>query len=605
MFLTYIWKSSKLSGRQALDRLSSVLSKQCALYENAFGTRPSMRTKQVGNVNIGQVWYETGIKGWQPWAEKDGMGIVWAGVCENYLGCKFDTDEKFHEVFDILDREPENLLEWNGMFFVVTWDGNKKKVNITTAATECPSIWSTEGPYGWAAGSRAAPILEMTGNIAAPDMDALSLYLRFGYFAGGLSPFEKVARMRDRQQITIGQDSVHAVKTYVSLQNYLCTGWENRDWKETVSFAANRLMGRVEKQMRHSPNPVVLLTGGRDSRSIAAAAKRTGRDFIAQTSGPAGSDDVVIAARVARALNVRHELTGDGATPELLGDSIEQLRTWVQMTDGTIPANYSLHLKDFLKSNRPFPAKRVQYLHGLEPGIGRGSFYPYYPNVDAACMSSMTMQDVHAFVTNTNKNRFMKPRPSDDGLLQDIYERLDDNVRETGGQIHHWFELLLWRERGLMWGMDLQSAYSMTRWAWMPLFDRHLMALSWRLSIGQKIEARLLLDASAMMVAELEGLHCTQYNGMKGAGLAGRIRRRLASELKYCLQLAGISRSQSDDRSFIALQRFWESAFLGRADHIWREFIDKPDLLKIIHLSPQNDLLWRLLTVDFMSQISF
>ncbi|MDA8388810.1 MAG: asparagine synthase-related protein [Nitrospiraceae bacterium] len=602
MFFNYIWQSSGFTRRDAHDRFSSVLQKQRELYGSAFGLEPAVKTKQIGNILLGQLRYEAGVVGWEPWIDAGDAGIAWGGICEDYLGGKLDA-ARIDEIRQLLANDPGKLLAWDGMFSVALWDEKEGKVFLATAATECPTLWHTEGPCGWASGPRASPLLELVGRKAEPDMDAMRLYLLFGYFIGGHSPFRHVSRVRDRQLITIGQDAAPVFNTYASLREYLGCGLKNADWRQTVGFAANRLIERVNTQIKHSLEPVVLLTGGRDSRSIAAAAKKTGHDFTAATGGPADSQDVVIAARVAKLLDIKHRLTGDAAPPELLRRSIERIRTWTQMTEGIIPIDYSLHMKDFFEAKLPFPAERAQYLHGLEPGIGRGSFYPHYPDVDVADISAMTLSDVHSFVTNTNKNHYLKSSKAADDLLEDIYLRLDSDIQETGGNTHHWFELLLWRERGLIWGMDLESIKNPVRWAWMPLFDRELMALSWNLTIDQKIEARLLLDASAAMVADLADMPCTQYTGGRRTGLAGRIKNRIRSGMRHYSRRIGGTSCRNEGAP--DQPGFWEAGLLNNGGHIWDEFIDGKDLQKIIRISPHNALLWRLTTVNFLAEAFF
>lgn len=605
MFFTYIWHSSGFTCTAAHERFSAVMSKQCELYGRGFGQAPTMKIKQLGDILIGQISYDPGVAGWNPWLDLGGTGIAWGGICEDYLGKEFDVPgaEAFR---NLLDSNTGELLSWNGMFSVATWNEEEKRVVLTTAATECPTLWHTDGPLGWAAGPRAAPILELAGHKTEPNMDALSLYLLFGYFIGGHSPFRHVQRIRDRQQIIIRQNARPAFRTYASLQEYLATGWKGRDWKETVSFAVDRLSKRIDNQFRHSLSPIVLLTGGRDSRSIATAAKKSGHDFVTATGGPADSEDAVIAGRVAGILNVKHRLTGNGAPWNALPGCMQQIKTWVRMTEGMLPLNYSLHMEDFFESRLPFPYERVQYFHGLEPGIGRGSFYPNYPDVDVDKIRAMTLNDVHEFFTGTNKNPYLKLKTSTDELLQDICLRLDNDIRETGGGINHWFELLLWRERGLMWGMDLQSVNTPVRWAWAPLFDRELMALSWNLTISQKIEARLLLDASAAMQAALADVPCSQYRGGRRSGLPGRIKNRVMSLMRHYLEQAGIARPV-DIRNGTdgALSVFWEAVLLKSGMNAWKEFIDEKDLLKIIRISPQNALLWRLATVNLLAGTFF
>ena len=599
MFYTYLWQSSGLSIQEAYERFESVLSDQCGLYKMAFGQELQLKIKRVGDIFIGQLQGETGIAGWDPWIDNDKTGLVWNGVCEDYLGKRPDIMETSN-IIDVLDKNPEKLLEWNGMFSVTAWDAVKKKVTLTTAATECPTLWYVEGPFGWVSGPRAVPALEIAGCRMEPSIDAIRLYLSYGYFMGGHCPFQNVYRLRDRQQVFLSSGAKPRITTYAPLASYMKTDGNQRDWKENVSFAAERIAGSVRKEIMHSQGPVVLLTGGHDSRCLAAAAKKSGLFFKTATGGPLDSEDVIVASKVAAALNVQHRLDGEVADIGLLRDSLERLKLWVRMTEGIVPLSFCLHMKGFLSSQIPFPALREQFVHGLEPGIGRGSFYP---DVEAAQLKSMRLDEAHGFMTY--RNPLLKWSERAESMLRESFGRLDDILVELDGKVYHWFELFLWLERGLIWGMDLQSAYGLARWAWTPLFDRELMRLSWDLTVEQKKSGHFLEDVYTYLVPALERIYCIKYTGMKKRSLASRIKNRAFFELGRYLYGAGIkSRLTDKHKENAAWSKFWETALLGNGSDFWKEFIDEKNIRKIINLSGQ-DLLWRLLTVNFLAEEFF
>ncbi|MDA8174633.1 MAG: hypothetical protein M0018_08595, partial [Nitrospiraceae bacterium] len=192
MFQTYIWQSRGLSATDAQRRFTSALLKQLEHYEEAFGQPPSLKLKQIENVFIGQLHYDPGILGWAEWIDLGDTGIIWDGVCEDFLGKKTDMGEAL-KIINVLDVQPEKISAWEGMFAVAAWHGNK--VMIATAAGACPTLWHTEGQYGWAWGAKAGPLLEFTGQQASPDKTSLNLFLNYGYFLGGHSPFKNVSRL--------------------------------------------------------------------------------------------------------------------------------------------------------------------------------------------------------------------------------------------------------------------------------------------------------------------------------------------------------------------------------------------------------------------------
>lgn len=592
MFLTYLWQSSGLTHKEAHDRFSSVLLKQGRLYNDAFGREPVVKIKQLRSILIGQLQYDSGIAGWESWVDMGEAGVVWDGVCENYLGKKMDNKE-IGDVLKILRYSPRELLSWNGMFSVIAWDESGDNVSLTTAATESPTLMYTEGPFGWASGPRAAPLLEMVGNRATPNIGAMELYLLYGYFLGGHSPFQRISRIHDRQQIIIEQHSRPGFSTYVSLTEYLDAGQKISNWNEAVSFGADRITQRVNTQIKHSLDPVVLLTGGRDSRSIAAAAKKTGRHFITTTSGKPDSYDVTIAAEVSKVLGAEHRFNYDTVVPGLLCDSRERLKLWAQLSEGLIPFNFCLHMRDFFAGNLPFPVVRAPVFHGHEPNIGR---CVYFSKFELDKLMSMSLQDAHASMTQ--KNHFLKKDMSANNLLQEIFSNVDKLLLETGGKVYEWLELFFWRERMLWWGFDLQSVYGPIRWAWTPLFDRELMILCRNLTLEQKKSANFLIDVATSLEPALAEVKCTPaypvYTGVRR--LVNRIGQRIIAEMRNCNRV---------DKADEALTNFWEMVYMSRTTHIWREFIDEADLRKIIRISPQNALLWRLITIDLLAQIYF
>jgi len=182
-------------------------------------------------------------------------------------------------------------------------------------------------------------------------------------------------------------------------------------------------------------------------------------------------------------------------------------------------------------------------------------------------------------------------------LLPEIFSQVDTIFFETGGKVYEWLELFFWRDRMRWWGFDLQSVYGPIRWAWTPLFDRELLILCRNLTLEQKKSARFLVDVATTTEAALTDIKYTAaYTHSTGTRLAERIKQRIIAEVS---KFKG--RNKSDD----ALKRFWEIVFMGKTRHIWGEFIDEADLRKLISISPQNALLWRLITIDLLAQIYF
>jgi hypothetical protein len=103
------------------------------------------------------------------------------------------------------------------------------------------------------------------------------------------------------------------------------------------ALVAGALVAAV-RPLRSLASPVELsLTGGKDSRLVAAALVAAGVPVRARTHGFAGHPDVLGAAEIARRLGVSHEVRTP-ATPEAKIDVATRLRATVLVADGMLSA---------------------------------------------------------------------------------------------------------------------------------------------------------------------------------------------------------------------------------------------------------------------------
>jgi hypothetical protein len=100
---------------------------------------------------------------------------------------------------------------------------------------------------------------------------------------------------------------------------------------------AEALVAAVEP-LRNSGRPVELsLTGGKDSRLVAAALVAAGVPVVARTHGFADHPDVVVAAEIARRLGIEH-IVRTPAAPGQQVDVLGRIRATVLVADGMLSA---------------------------------------------------------------------------------------------------------------------------------------------------------------------------------------------------------------------------------------------------------------------------
>ncbi|WP_436763842.1 asparagine synthase-related protein [Streptosporangium sp. V21-05] len=168
----------------------------------------------------------------------------------------------------------------------------------------CP-VYYAETPDVHVIGSRALLVhLAGGGDRVEWDVLALQSMVRQGYFLSDETPYRGVTALPPSSSVTVrgGRRTV----TTTPLPSAVPAPTSRRGRKELVGELASALLATVEP-LRAAGEPVNLaLTGGRDSRLIAATLHAAGVPLRATTNGLDTHPDVIIAGRVARALRVEH-----------------------------------------------------------------------------------------------------------------------------------------------------------------------------------------------------------------------------------------------------------------------------------------------------------
>ena len=148
------------------------------------------------------------------------------------------------------------------------------------------------------------------------DIDALPMFLSLGYFPGELTPYlglKVLARGTDLR-LQAGRATVDA---HVRRQTVPAAD---------ATAVASALVAACG-WLRDGGAPVELaLSGGRDSRIVAAALAAAGVPFTAGTRGTPSHPDVVIAAEVARRLGIAHRthIRGTRTVPHCVDVDVEE-----------------------------------------------------------------------------------------------------------------------------------------------------------------------------------------------------------------------------------------------------------------------------------------
>lgn len=182
-------------------------------------------------------------------------------------------------------------------------------IEAVTDATKSNSVYIAGSDRLWILSSRASLAHMVAGHADRPtfDLHALSTFPAKGYIIGDGTPFEGVSAAGIAEHISISPRGVFRSSAIPVAEAESANAGE-RDWNGVVTAAASSLVNAFDSLADSDVN--FSLTGGRDSRVIAAAlAQHGGINVITSTMGVPSDPDVVLAAEIAGICGWSHDIT--------------------------------------------------------------------------------------------------------------------------------------------------------------------------------------------------------------------------------------------------------------------------------------------------------
>jgi hypothetical protein len=237
-------------------------------------------------------------------------------------------------------------------------------LHARTGVTRVDPVYLAEVPGAVVVSDRASWAAAVTGRLSETDPAMVAAFLSLGYPVGGATPFRGVRALRGRQQLTV--TAGRSVVTEVQVKGPGADG--------SYGAVAAALVEEVRPLGERGVAVELSLTGGKDSRLIAAALTAAQVPFRARTHGFASHPDVIVAAMIARLLGIEHVVTeprpaAQGQAPDA-ADVLTRLRSAVLVSDGMLSA--------FENVGRPDPQLTTEPVqtggHGGE--LLRGGYAP-------------------------------------------------------------------------------------------------------------------------------------------------------------------------------------------------------------------------------------
>jgi asparagine synthase (glutamine-hydrolysing) len=249
--------------------------------------------------------------------------------------------------------------------------------------------------------------------------------------------------------------------------------------------------------LRDCGRPVELsLTGGKDSRLVAAALVTAGVPTVARTHGFAGHPDVVVAAEIARRLGIEH-VVRTPAAPGQQVDVLARIRATVLVADGMLSA--------FENVGRPDPAASPVVTAGGHGGeLLRGGYAETAAGTPAGPAGGLRAALGPARRAARSAELLRRLTTRHLGLLRRgaaaayVASLASWTPRLARGPLHALDDFYLVNRAG-RWSAAARQAYLLREHLVQPLFDDRVVLAARAVPLADRVSARL----SAAVLAEL------------------------------------------------------------------------------------------------------
>jgi hypothetical protein len=203
-----------------------------------------------------------------------------------------------------MDLNNDTVSGLGGVFAILQANEEYEDVRVWTSSSRTAVVYWIEGPGFYAVSTRALLLSFLLASKPKPIYRPVALvsFLFRGRFVGEETPFRDVHVLGPNACLHISALGVGVQPTDDFERTWGSIDPTPSDYDVLVDL----LLASVRPF--HSIKVVCSLTGGKDSRVVAAVLHHAGIDFTTQTSGSTTSPDVLAAQRVAEALGVPHKV---------------------------------------------------------------------------------------------------------------------------------------------------------------------------------------------------------------------------------------------------------------------------------------------------------
>ena len=287
---------------------------------------------------------------------------------------------------DALVENPARMYDITPPFVLARLDGRADTLDLFTDVLGIGRLFELATPWGWVWSNRALAALRFAGRSAVADETGWAQSAVADEFFGALTPYEGVRVIDAATRIRIdgreGRRLDTAVDTVATWSRAAASTPELRAVLAEQAADALRV-GVASMSKLYGGTPTVDLSGGRDSRLVAAAFVASGAE-VRLHSHDAVPGDLITAAHLVEMLReqgndvehvVRNVATGGQVDPPPL-HALDSARRWHAYADGLRPCTFIGH-----SAPAAFDANTDVVVGGVGGELAHGFYYP--ANVDA------------------------------------------------------------------------------------------------------------------------------------------------------------------------------------------------------------------------------
>jgi len=370
-------------------------------------------------------------------------------------------------------------------------------VHARTGLARVDPVYRVEVPRAVVVSDRACWAAAVTGRMGDPDPAMAGAFLSLGYPVGDATPFRGVRALGGDREVRL-IDGRLAGRQSAGARVAVVRAAGEDDGPAGAEAVARALTEAVRPMGGADPPAELSLTGGKDSRLVAAALAAARVPFQARTHGFADHPDVVVAGLIAAKLGVEHTVTrprSPGAPDE--ADVLGRLRAAVLVSDGMLSAFENLGQPDPQAAGGPAETGG----HGGE--LLRGGYAQVAWRTSAAAaapLNAIAAAELFRRMT-TRRLRLLRPGPAR-AYLATLAPAAAALARGPLAALDDFYLA----NRAGRWSAAARQAYLLRSPLIQPLFAHRVVRAARAVPLRDRMSDRLHRDVLGLLCPELLGL---------------------------------------------------------------------------------------------------